>query len=124
GAGAGVLRRPSGVAAGVARSRRVCRGLRPALAPSERRQGRLRGAMHGREILENLLKEHAGLRERLREWEAALHQASGSSYAQCQHAVGVLRELCQVFEHELRHHIREEETVLYPTVAYQPPPPG
>jgi len=77
--------------------------------------------MHGRDILEQLLQEHAGLRERLREWEAALTQASGSSYGQCQHAVGVLRELCQVFEHELRHHIREEETVLYPTVEYKLP---
>src|SRR3970040_2592274 len=77
--------------------------------------------MHARAILEQLLQEHAGLRERLREWEAALTQASGSSYGQCQHAVGVLRELCQVFEHELRHHIREEETVLYPTVEYKLP---
>jgi len=77
--------------------------------------------MHGKEILESLLREHAGLRERLREWEAALRQAGGSTYGQCQHAVSVLRELCQVFEHELRHHFREEETVLYTVVEYRVP---
>lgn len=77
--------------------------------------------MHGREILASLLKEHAGLRERLRDWEAALNQATGSSYGQCQHAVSVLRDLCRVFEEELRHHIREEEAVLYPAVEFKLP---
>lgn len=69
--------------------------------------------MHGTELLDTLLTEHGRLQQNLREWEAALSQASGSSYGHCQHAVSVLRELCRVVEHELRHHMREEETVLY-----------
>lgn len=77
--------------------------------------------MHGREILENLLQEHATLRDRLLEWEAALSQATASSYGQCQHAVSVLRELCRLLEHELRHHVREEEIILYPTIEYKLP---
>ncbi|MBI4467624.1 MAG: hemerythrin domain-containing protein [Acidobacteria bacterium] len=77
--------------------------------------------MHGKEILDTLLREHQGLRQHLEEWEAALRQATGSSYGQCQQAVSVLRDLCQVFEHELRHHIREEETVFYPAVEYRLP---
>ena len=76
---------------------------------------------HGKEILDTFLQEHRLLRERLREWEAALHQATGTSYGQCQHAVSVLRDLCRLLENELRTHVREEETILYPLVEFRLP---
>jgi len=77
--------------------------------------------MHGTEILHNLLQEHATLRARLQEWDGALHQASGTSYEQCQEALRILRNLCRVFEHQIRHHFREEETVLYAAVEFRFP---
>lgn len=77
--------------------------------------------MHGKKILDHLLKDHSALREHLREWEAALHQAEGPSYGQGRHALSVLRGLFRTFEHELPHHLREEETVLYGAVAYKLP---
>jgi hemerythrin-like domain-containing protein len=77
--------------------------------------------MDGREFLETLARDHAALRQRLREWEAGLEQANGSSYGQCQHALGVLREVCRVLAHECDHHFREEEQVLYPVVDFRLP---
>jgi hemerythrin-like domain-containing protein len=77
--------------------------------------------MHGREILDILLREHGVLREHLRDWQAALDQASAGSYDQCQQAITALHDLCRFLEHEIRHHLREEENVLYPTVEYRLP---
>lgn len=78
-------------------------------------------ATHGKEVLDGLLGEHQALRDHLREWEAALHQATGTSYGQCQHAIHILRDLCRFLEDETRHHIRAEETVFYPVVEYRLP---
>lgn len=81
----------------------------------------MREAMEGQNFLEALTHDHAELREQLREWEAALEQAAGSNYGQCQHAIGVLSEVCRVLAHECDHHFREEETVLYPMVGFRLP---
>lgn len=78
-------------------------------------------AASGREILEELLEEHARLRDRLRDWDAALSQTIGSTYSQSQHAVNVLRELCRFMEHQSRHHFHQEETVLYAAIEYKLP---
>ena len=77
--------------------------------------------MDGRDFLDALAGEHAELREKLREWEAALEQASGPSYGQCQYALSVMREVCHTLSHECQHHFREEETVLYPMVEFRLP---
>jgi len=77
--------------------------------------------MEGQHFLEALAQDHAGLREQLREWEAALEQAAGSNYGQCQHALGVLREICRALAHECDHHFREEEMALYPLVDFRLP---
>jgi hemerythrin-like domain-containing protein len=78
--------------------------------------------MRAADILERFLEAHAALRDRLREWSAALNQAAGGSYGQCQHAVTVLRGVCRFLEHEMTHHLHEEETVLYATVKHKLPP--
>lgn len=77
--------------------------------------------MEGRGFLETLAQDHAGLRVQLREWEAALEQAAGSNYGQCQHALSVLRDICRVLAHECDHHFREEEMALYPLVDFRLP---
>jgi len=77
--------------------------------------------MEGQDFLAALAQDHAALRERLLAWEAALGQANGSSYGQCQHALGVLREICRALAHECDHHFREEEQVLYPVVDFRLP---
>jgi len=77
--------------------------------------------MQGQDFLETLTHDHAELRGKLREWEAALEQAGAPSYSQCQHALHVLREVCGVLAHECEHHFREEETVLYPMVEFRLP---
>lgn len=77
--------------------------------------------MEGRDFLETLARDHAALRERLRAWEAGLEQANGSSYGQCQHALGVLREVCRVLGEECQRHFREEEMALYPMAEYRLP---
>lgn len=77
--------------------------------------------MQGREFFDTLTNEHAELRERLRAWEAALSQANGASYGQCQHALEVLREICRALAHECDHHFREEEMVLYPLIDFRLP---
>ncbi|MGH9787120.1 MAG: hemerythrin domain-containing protein [Candidatus Acidiferrales bacterium] len=77
--------------------------------------------MEGRDFLETLAREHAGLREQLREWEAALEQANGSNYGQCQHALTVLREVCRVLADECQRHFRDEEIALYPMVEFRLP---
>ena len=77
--------------------------------------------MRGQEIIQQLTADHARLRQELREWEAALEQSAGSSYAQCQHALVVLRELCRALANECQHHFREEENVLYVMVEFRLP---
>jgi hemerythrin-like domain-containing protein len=77
--------------------------------------------MEGRDFLETLAHDHGELRGQLREWEAALEQAAGSNYGQCQHALSVLREICRVLAHECDHHFRDEEMVLYPVVEFRLP---
>jgi len=77
--------------------------------------------MQAQEILSRFLDDHGKLRERLREWSAALNQAADGSYGQCQHAVTILRGVCQCLEHETGHHFREEETALYAAVRQRLP---
>lgn len=69
--------------------------------------------MHGREVLEAVFREHRALHGCLRSWESALRDTRGTSYGECQQAVSVLRDMCRYCEHELQHHIREEEETLY-----------
>lgn len=77
--------------------------------------------MQGQEILQHMMDDHARLRAELRESEAALEQSCGSSYAQCQHALVLLRELCRALAFECQHHFREEEAVLYAMVEFRLP---
>lgn len=77
--------------------------------------------MQAREMLTRFVEDHATLRDRLREWSAALNQAADGSYGQCQHAVTILRGVCQFLEYETMHHFREEETALYAAVRQKLP---
>ena len=77
--------------------------------------------MQARGILTRFREDHAGLRDRLREWSAALNQAADGSYGQCQHAVTILSGVCRFLEHETTHHFREEETALYAAVGQKLP---
>jgi hemerythrin-like domain-containing protein len=70
---------------------------------------------------EGILEAHDRVRNHLRHWDAALTQATSGSYGQCQHAIQVLREVCRYLEQEIPSHMREEETILYPTVEYRLP---
>ena len=65
--------------------------------------------MQGGEFLE-LVGGNSTLRERPLELEAALTQATDSSYHWCRHAVGVLRD--RFLEAESQHHFWAEETLL------------
>jgi len=77
--------------------------------------------MEAREILTRFLQDHASLRERLRDWSAALTQAADGSYGQCQHAVTILSGVCRFLEYETTHHFRQEETALYAVASQKLP---
>lgn len=77
--------------------------------------------MQGRDIVESFLSDHGLLREKLREWTAAQNQAADGPYGQCRHAVTVMRGLCRFVEHEISHHFREEEAILYTAVRQRLP---
>lgn len=77
--------------------------------------------MSGREILDGFLHEHAELRDRLLTWQAALAHIARGNYEQSRTGVSVLIEMCRVLERVSAHHLREEETVLYPAIEHKLP---
>lgn len=77
--------------------------------------------MHGKEILDNFLEEHAQLRDRLLTWEIALGQIARGNYEQSRTGVSILFEMCHVLERISAHHLREEETVFYPIIEHKLP---
>lgn len=77
--------------------------------------------MDGHAVLDGFLDEHKKLRQRLDEWRMVLTHTCDSSYEECQRSVSTLRGVCRFLEHELTHHLQEEEAVLYPTVKRKLP---
>lgn len=78
-------------------------------------------AMEGKTILANFSREHAAMRARFEDALVVLDIAAAGRYQECQQAVSTLRGLCRFLEHELPHHLREEEVVLYATVKQRLP---
>lgn len=65
-------------------------------------------------LTDSILQPNHRLRERLELWQQMLDQAVTGNYVECQHAISVLRELCNFLEQEASGRLRKEEESLYP----------
>lgn len=77
--------------------------------------------MRSKQFVNILTKKNRIMRGRLLDFEAALHQTTGSSYHQCRHAVSDLRDLCRVLENETRYQFWQEEAALDGAIEYRLP---
>lgn len=75
--------------------------------------------MEGAHVAERMLRDHAEMRIRLADWEAALAQVTATAFAESKRGVERLRQLVPFFDGEVHRHFREEEAHLHPIVSAQ-----
>ena len=75
----------------------------------------MQGAMEVPAVFD-LATANQSLRAGLRVWDALLYQVRTGGYAECQHALSVLRHVYRFLEQELGERLQEEERHLYSAI--------